>query len=167
VSEVVAILAGTFDPVTRGHLDLMLRARALFGRVVVSVAADPRPTLFDAGRRAALVERALAAEGEADGFRVEVFRGLVVEQARRHGARVLVRGIRGPSDLEHELRMAGANRSLAPWLETVLLPPSPAVSLVSSTLVREVASLGGEVSAWVPAVVLEALRERFPRGPTP
>lgn len=157
----VAVFGGTFDPVTLGHLDLVRRAVRLFGRVVVCVAAEGRATLFSPDERAGFLREALA---DVPGASVTTFTGLLVDEARRQGATVLVRGVRGAKDLDAELPMAFANRALAPGLETVFLSPTPANALVSSSLVRQVAQLGGDVSAWVPAPVVAALaRRRSPR----
>jgi pantetheine-phosphate adenylyltransferase len=149
-----AVFAGTFDPVTSGHLDVVRRAATLFDELIVCVAREGRATLFPVEERVRLLETSIADRGR---IRVEAFSGLLVAQARRLGARVLVRGVRGPQDLESELQMAYANRSLAPEIDTVFLVPSPGNALVSSTLVREVARLGGDVSAWVPPAVAEAI----------
>ena len=159
-----AVFGGTFDPVTNGHLDLIQRAVVLFPRVVVSVARAGRKTLFPIEERVELIREALEAAPTAPGeVLVEAFDGLVVEQARRHGATVLVRGIRGSQDWDYEMQMALANRGLAPEVDTLFLAPSPGMSLVSSSLVREVASLGGDVTPWVPPVVLAALGKRPPQ----
>jgi pantetheine-phosphate adenylyltransferase len=165
VRETVAIFAGTFDPVTLGHLDLIRRGALLFDRLVVCVARGGRATRFTAEERAALLNAAVEEELEtgadtgASPIQVEIFDGLVVERARRHGARVLLRGIRGNQDWEGELQMAFANRGLAGEIDTVFLPPSPGMTQISASLVREVAALGGDVSAWVPAAVLRALSQ--------
>ncbi len=157
MSAGVAVFAGTFDPLTRGHLDLITRGARVFERLVVCVAAEGRSTLFGPEERLRLVRDSL--EGLAN-VTATLFRGLLVEEARRQGASVLLRGIRGAKDLESELPMAFANRSLAPDLETLFLSPGPGLTLVSSSLVREVAALGGDPSAWVPPAVAEALRRR-------
>lgn len=156
MSATTAVFPGTFDPVTNGHIDLVRRARQLFPRVVVSVVGG-RDTLFTEAERRALLTEALA---DLDGVVVEGFSGLVVEHARRHGAKVLVRGMRSFQDWDYELQMAYANRGLADEVDTVFLPPSPGMTNVSSSLVREVASLGGDVSAWVPPHVEDALRRK-------
>ena len=160
MSARVAVFGGTFDPVTHGHLDIMVRGIRLFDQVRVCVAKEGRQTLFTPEERVDLVRAALAAAEAPEGITVELFEGLMVEHARACGAQVLLRGVRDVSDLEYELQMAFANRGLAPDLETVLLPPSPGMILVSSSLVREVARLGGDVTAWVPDPVVAALEAR-------
>ena len=156
MSDTTAVFAGTFDPVTNGHLDLIRRARRLFPRVVVSVVGG-RNTLFDEVERIRMLTEAVE---DLDGITIEGFSGLVVEHARRQGAAVLVRGMRSFQDWDYELQMAFANRGLADEVDTIFLPPSPGMTNISSSLVREVASLGGDVSAWVPAHVDEALRRK-------
>ena len=153
----VAVYGGTFDPVTLGHLDLVGRGARLFARLFVCVSAEGRATWFPAEERAALVREAVR---DLPNVSVALFRGLLVEEARRQGATVLLRGVRGAKDLDAELPMAFANRALAPALETVFLAPSPALALVSSSLVREVAQLAGDVSAWVPPGVASAVARR-------
>ena len=163
MNRATAAYGGTFDPITLGHLDLARRAAALFARVVVCVSAEGRATLFNGEERAALVREAVR---DLANVTVVLFRGLLVEEARRQGAGVLLRGVRGAKDLEAELPMAFANRALAPGLETVFLAPQPALALVSSSLVREVVALGGDVSAWVPPVVASAVARRRAAKPT-
>lgn len=157
MSDVKAVYGGTFDPVTNGHLDMIRRGAALFGALVVCVSRRGRQTLFDVDERVHLMRQAV--RGIA-GVSVEPFEGLLVEHARMRGARVLLRAIRGPGDYEHEMQMAFANRGMAPSLETVFLVPSVETGQISSTLVREVNALGGDVSAWVPSVVREALHAK-------
>jgi len=160
VTQPSAIFAGTFDPVTKGHVDIVHRAAAVFARVIVSVSRGGRSTVFDVNERVAMFERAI--EG-VENVSIEPFEGLVIEQARRHEARVLLRGIREVGDWDYEMQMAFANRDMAPEVETVFLAPSSGLARVSASLVREVASLGGSVASWVPAHVAEALRAKFPR----
>ncbi len=154
-----AIFAGTFDPVTNGHIDIVRRAAAVFARVVVSVSRGGRSTIFDVDERVAFFRRAI--EG-VENVSIEPFEGLVIAQARKHDARVLLRGIREVGDWDYEMQMAFANRDMAPEVETVFLAPSSGLARVSASLVREVASLGGDVSSWVPAHVAQALRAKFP-----
>ena len=156
----IALFAGTFDPVTNGHLDVIRRAAPLFDRLVVAVARVGKPTLFSAEERVALLAPLAA---KAVGVDVRPFDGLLVDLAREVKAKVLVRGVRTFQDWEYELRMVQMNRHLAPDLETVFLAPSVENAFLSSTLIREVASLGADLSGLVPAAVAEALRAKFPR----
>jgi pantetheine-phosphate adenylyltransferase len=157
-----ALFPGTFDPPTLGHLDLVRRAALAFARVTVGVAHHPeKQTLFSADERVELFRTALEQAG-VRGVRVVKLEGLVVAACAELGAGVIARGVRSGSDLDYELPMAGTNRALAPHPETVLLPASPEHAHVSSTLVRQIAALGGDVSAFVPANVHEALARRFP-----
>jgi pantetheine-phosphate adenylyltransferase len=157
-----ALFPGTFDPFTLGHLDLLQRAVALFGRATVGVARNSeKHSLFDAEARAELVRGAV--RGLA-GVEVALVPGLVVQACEDLGADVIVRGVRGGSDLEFEIQMARTNRTLLPKVDTVLLAPAPAFSHVSSSLVRDIAAAGGDVSAFVPKNVADALRARFARG---
>ena len=151
-----AFFAGSFDPVTVGHVDLVVRARAIFGAVVVAVGNNPAKRYrFSLAERVELFRQALLDVGvDAP---VVSFEGLVVDAARVHGAQVMLRGLRGVSDLDLELRNGHANRDLS-GIETVFLPSRPEHVHVSSSLVREIASHGGDVSRYVPPVVLERLR---------
>jgi pantetheine-phosphate adenylyltransferase len=160
VSARVAVYAGTFDPPTNGHLDVVRRAAAVFERLVVAVSRSGRATHFSAEERAGLLGPLVA---DLPNVSVETFDGLVVDAARRWGAGVLVRGIRGARDLDSEGEMGWANACLAPGLETVFFLASPEAARISGTLVREVAALGRDVSAWVPPSVAAALRARPPR----
>jgi pantetheine-phosphate adenylyltransferase len=154
-----ALFPGSFDPVTLGHLDLVRRARAIFGQVTVLVAAHAEKRgLFSAEERCRLLREAL---GGLDGVEIAETRGLLVDACRQHDARVVVRGVRGGSDLEYEAQMAGTNRSMLPEMDTVFLTPAPELSFISSTLVRQIASMGGDVSQLVPANVAAALARHF------
>ncbi len=155
----LAVYPGTFDPFTNGHADLVRRAARLFDRVIVAVAADPPKT-----PHFSLEERVRLAEAGLDGLpnvSVEGFRGLLVEYARGRGARAIVRGLRAVSDFEFEFQMAAMNRALAPELESIFLTPAEEYAFISSSLVREVASLGGDVSRFVTPAVEAALRARM------
>ncbi len=155
----VAVYPGTFDPLTNGHADLVRRAARLFDRVVIAVAADPpkRPFFTLAER----VRLARAGLGGLPRVEVEGFRGLLVEYARAKGAQAIIRGLRAVSDFEFEFQMAAMNRALAPELESIFLTPAEEYAFISSSLVREVASLGGDVSRFVAPAVEAALRARM------
>ena len=156
----IALFAGSFDPVTRGHEDLVTRALAFADRVVVAVATNSsKQPLFTADERAAMIRDVLADP------RVEVraFHGLLVDLARDVGATMLVRGLRSVTDFDYEHQMALMNRHLAPTVETLFLVPSSGLTHLSSSLVREVARYGGNVDAFVHPRVAAALRERFAR----
>jgi pantetheine-phosphate adenylyltransferase len=158
-----AIYPGTFDPVTLGHMDVVRRARGLFGSVRVAVLENTaKAPLFDAEERRAMFAEALRSEG-IEGVDVVAFDGLLVEFARRIGARTIVRGLRAMSDFEYELQMAQMNRRLDESIETVFLTPDEAVASISSRLVREIAQLGGDVSELVPEAALDRLRARLGR----
>ena len=166
----VAVFAGSFDPVTAGHVDLALRALAFADHLVIAVAVNAsKQPMFALEEREAMVRDALESARRAAGAaagRVEVRRleGLLVRFAEEVGATLLVRGLRNGSDFDYEAQMAQMNRHVAPALDTVFLAPSPAVGFVSSTLVREVSRLGGDVGRLVPPNVAAALARRFPRG---
>jgi len=152
-----AICPGSFDPVTYGHLDIIDRAHAMFGEVLVAVGRNSAKNyLFDAQERVALLKDAL---GARDGIEVVVLEGLLVDFSRAHGCGVIVKGVRFAGDFEFELPMAQMNSRLT-GIETVLLPATTRWGAVSSTIVREVASYGGDVSEFVPASVNTAIRHR-------
>jgi len=153
------VYPGTFDPMTNGHIDLIRRAVSLFERVVVAVAVDTgKDPAFDIERRVELAEQTLR-----DIPRVEIvrFSGLLVAFARRHGTSAIIRGLRAVSDFEYEFQLAGMNRRMAADIETLFLAPAEQYACISSSLVREIARLGGDVSPFVAPVVQAALRERF------
>ena len=156
-----ALYAGTFDPVTLGHIDLIERGRRLFPSLTVGVADNVRKTpLFTAAERVAMLRRAIR-EGGLRGVKVVSFRGLVVDWARENGIAVLLRGVRTTSDFEYEYQMALTNRALSGDVESVFVMPSEKFAYLSSTLIREVVRGGGDVSRWVPREVEKALRERL------
>jgi pantetheine-phosphate adenylyltransferase len=158
----LAVYPGTFDPITNGHLDLILRGASIFDALIVAV-VDPGPRgHFTLAERLRMIEQTV---GDLESVTVEPFEGLLVQFAKRRGAKAILRGVRGVRDFEYEMEMAWANHGMAPELETVFLAPSPESALVSSSLVREVASLGGDVSLWVPPVVAEALGAKPPSLP--
>lgn len=157
-----AIYAGTFDPVTFGHLDVIRRAARIFPRLIVAVADNASPTskstLLPVAERVEIAREAVA--GIA-GVEVESFTGLLVEYVRSRSMRVIIRGLRAFSDFEFEFQMALTNRSLAPDIETLFLMPKQDFSYVSSSTVRQIAELGGDVSGFVPPPSLAALRRRW------
>jgi pantetheine-phosphate adenylyltransferase len=156
----IAVYPGSFDPVTNGHADLIRRSLAFVDRVVVAVAVNvSKQALFTTEERVALI-RAVVRDAAVE---VESFDGLLVDFARRVGARVIVRGLRAVSDFEYEFQMALMNRQLEPKLETVFLVPAFDLTYLSSSLVREVARFGGDVSQLVHPAVDKALRQKFAR----
>lgn len=163
MSEKLAIYPGTFDPITRGHLDVTARALRLFDRLVVAVAPNPAKTpLFSFEERLDMARTAV--RDIVDSNRVEVtgFEGLSVEFAQKTGATSIIRGLRAVSDFEYELQIALTNRKLALDIESVFLMPSVEYIYLNSTMVKEVARHGGNVRNFVPDNVIAKLRERFP-----
>jgi pantetheine-phosphate adenylyltransferase len=157
--RLIAIYPGTFDPITNGHWDIMRRARRLFDHVVVGLAVNvnKRP-LFPLAERMRMIREAV---GDDTGVEVDAFEGLLVDYARSRGARFLIRGLRAVADFEYEFQFAHMNRQLAPDIETIFLPTNEESFYVSSSLVREVAAMGGDVSRLVPASTLKALKKKF------
>jgi pantetheine-phosphate adenylyltransferase len=151
------IYPGTFDPITRGHEDVVRRAAGLFGEVVVAIAASRNGTLFSLEDRVAMARDALA---DCSNVRVEGFDGLLMDYVRSHDARVVLRGLRAVSDFEYEFQMAGMNRSLYPDVETVFLTPAEQYTFISASMVREVARFGGDVSKFVSPLVAEKLDQK-------
>ena len=160
---VTCICPGSYDPVTNGHLDIIRRAAGIFERVIVGVVRDPqhKSTMFSVEERVGFIAEALA---DVSNVQVEVFSDLVVEFARRFGARTMVKGLRAISDFEWEFQMHHLNRNLAPEVETMYLMSSPQYSFLSSSGVKEVASFGGNVDDLVPEPVARRFRELFPQG---
>ena len=154
-----AVYAGTFDPMTYGHLDVATRAAHVFDRLTLAVAEDPRKTLmFDVEERVALARECLA---KLPNVEVVPFGGLLVNWARTRGIHTLIRGLRAFSDFEYEFQMALTNRKLAPDIETLFLMPNEDFSYVSSSMVREIAALGGDVDQFVPPMVAAALQRKL------
>jgi pantetheine-phosphate adenylyltransferase len=165
----VALYPGSFDPVTNGHLDVLTRALAVFDQVVVAVLENPRKqALLPAETRSVVLEAAIRDAGiDPDHASVATFDGLTVEAAESHGARWIVRGLRAISDFEVEGQLAHNNRVLAPDIDTVFFMTSAEFGYVSSSLVKEIAMFGGDVSTMVPPAAITALRTlaRSPEGP--
>jgi pantetheine-phosphate adenylyltransferase len=159
----VAVYPGSFDPVTYGHLDIVRRAASVFDRLVIAVLANPRKTpLLSVDERVAALSAAVADLGPDGGaeISVESFDGLTVDFCRRRGAQAIVRGLRAISDFESELQLAHNNRKLAPDVDTVFFMTALEHGYVSSSLVREIASFGGDVAGMIPPAALELLRAR-------
>lgn len=160
--ERIAIYPGSFDPVTLGHEDIARRALRLTGRLIIAVAHDPsRPKrgMFDVAERVRMLEEVFQGD---EGIEIAEFQGLLVDFARERGATIVIRGLRGVADFEYEFQMALMNRAMYPELEAVFLPPAAERSFLSASLVREITSLGGDVSAFVSPPVLARLRSRGP-----
>jgi pantetheine-phosphate adenylyltransferase len=150
-----ALYPGTFDPFTNGHEELVRRAAGLFGRIIIAVAASPKKEpLFDLDQRIELIKSVV---GDLPDIEVVGYEGLTVEVAHQHNASVIIRGLRAVSDFEYEFQLATMNRHLAGDVETVFLTPTEKFMFVSSTLVREIAALGGDVSGFVAKSVNKAL----------
>jgi len=157
--NIIAIYPGTFDPITNGHLDIISRASKLFYEVIVAVAVNRGKTpLFSLDER---VELARLVTPEFSNVRVIGFDNLLVDCAQQQGANVIVRGLRAVSDFEYEFQLAGMNRRLAPQLETMFLTPAEQYEFISSTMIREIAMLKGNVSYFVPDIVHQCLIEKF------
>ncbi len=159
----LAVYAGSFDPVTFGHLDLVERASKLFEQVVIAIGLHPsRKPAFSFDERLALLQQVTAS---FPNVRVEAFDGLLIHYCQRIGARVIVRGLRAATDFEYELQIAHANADMAPQVDTVFLPTRTNYGFVSASLVREIASHGGDVSHYAPTPVCVALAQKFaPKG---
>lgn len=152
------IYAGTFDPITNGHLDIIERAAKLFGTVIVAIAKNPsKQPLFSLEERTALVKQSCT---HLPNVQAVGFSGLLADFAKQHQAKALVRGIRGSDDIEYEIQLAQLNDKLSGQLETVFLPPSVTWRYLSSTMVREIYRHQGDVAQFVPDVVLRALKEK-------
>ncbi len=160
--KITAIYPGTFDPVTNGHLDIIARAARLYQKVIVAVAVNSNKSpLFDMAVRVALLQKVTA------GFENVIiigFDNLLVDCAKEQGADVILRGLRAISDFEYEFQLAGMNRRLSPELETMFLTPAEQYEFISSSMIKEIARLGGDVSSFVPEIVQHHLIEKFKRG---
>jgi len=159
----IAIYPGTFDPISNGHLDIVHRASVLFDHIVITVSTNPNKTpLFSLQERRHLVEQTVS---DLPSVEVDILDGLLVQYARKIGASVLIRGLRAVSDFEYEFQMALMNRKLSPLLETVFLMPSEEYTYINSSIVKEVARLGGRIDCFIPEVVAKALKAKVSTSP--
>lgn len=155
----LAIYAGTFDPLTLGHWDLVERSAEIFGNLIIGVTTNPeKNALFSIEERMVMAREVVGGFGNVE---VDTFDGLLIDYARRKKARILIRGLRAYSDFEYEFQMALTNRKLAPEIETLFMMPKEIHSYVSSSTVREVARFGGDISEFVPPSVLAAVRKKL------
>lgn len=164
----IAFYPGSFDPMTNGHLDVLIQALNVADRVMVAIGIHPgKVPMFSFEERADLIRASLSAAlpDRSDAVEVTSFDGLVVEAARKHGARILIRGLRDGTDLDYEMQMAGMNGAMAPDIQTVFLPAGTASRPITATLVRQIAMMGGNVEAFVPPPVLDALRLKLQSTP--
>ncbi|MBT3812534.1 MAG: pantetheine-phosphate adenylyltransferase [Gammaproteobacteria bacterium] len=160
--NITAIYPGTFDPVTNGHLDIIARAAKLYYKVIVAVAVNSNKTpLFSIEQRVALLEQVTT---EFANVNIIGFDNLLVDCAKQQGANVVLRGLRAISDFEYEFQLAGMNRRLSPELETMFLTPAEQYEFISSSMIKEIARLGGDVTEFVPENVLNHLMKKFNRG---
>jgi pantetheine-phosphate adenylyltransferase len=161
-----AFYPGSFDPMTHGHLDVLVQALNVADKVIVAIGFHPgKVPMFTFEERAELISASLAEAlpGKANHVSVVSFDKLVVDAARANGAGLLIRGLRDGTDLDYEMQMAGMNRQMAPDIQTVFLPAGTASRPITATLVRQIAAMGGDVSAFVPAAVLKALNNKLKR----
>ena len=164
MTERVSIYAGSFDPLTNGHLDVLKASLAVADLVYAAIGVHPgKKPLFSFEERVDLIEKATKAEFGKEAMRIKAvsFDGLVIEAARKVGASIMIRGLRDGTDLDYEMQMAGMNETMAPELQTVFLPASPSVRTITATLVRQIASMGGDICPFVPVAVADALKLKF------
>jgi pantetheine-phosphate adenylyltransferase len=160
----IALYAGSFDPVTNGHLDVVRQAARLVDRLWLAIGIHPgKAPLFPVEERFAMLEEACGPVARAAGceLRTMAFADLVVDAARREGATALIRGLRDGTDFDYEMQMVGMNGAMAPDIQTVFLPASPLARPITATLVRQIAAMGGNVSSFVPAAVEARLKAKF------
>jgi len=156
----VGLYPGSFDPITNGHVDIIKRSLSVVDKLIVGIGISATKTpVFSFEQREKMIEAETAAVAKQKGVELEViaFDELLVDVARKHGANIIVRGLRTAADYEYEAQMTSMNRSMAPEIETIFLPAAPEVSFVSSTLVRQILAMGGDISPFVPNSVLEEI----------
>jgi pantetheine-phosphate adenylyltransferase len=162
--ERIGLYAGTFDPITNGHLDVLEAAARMCDRLVVAIGVHPgKKPLFEAQERKAMIEKATASIARAYKVKVEVmtFDGLVITAAKKSKATLLIRGLRDGTDFDYEMQMSGMNGEMAPAIQTVFIPATPATRHVTGTLVRQIAAMGGDVSKFVPDFVAKKLSAQY------
>ncbi|HZB63375.1 MAG TPA: pantetheine-phosphate adenylyltransferase [Microvirga sp.] len=162
----IALYTGSFDPVTNGHLDVLRQACRVADRIVVAIGVhSSKAPVFSPEERAEMLREVCAPLLEAEGVELEVttFGDLAVEAARRHGASLIVRGLRDGTDFDYEIQMASMNAAMAPEVQTLFFPASPPVRPITATLVRQIAAMGGDVTTFVPSLVAGRLRDKFKR----
>jgi pantetheine-phosphate adenylyltransferase len=162
--ERIGLYAGTFDPITNGHLDVLEAAARMCSRVVVAIGIHPgKKPLFEAAERKAMIEKASASIARAYKVKIEVvtFDGLAIAAAKKAKATLLIRGLRDGTDFDYEMQMTGMNAEMAPGIQTVFVPATPATRHITGTLVRQIAGMGGDVSKFVPDFVARKLAEQY------
>ena len=160
----IALYPGSFDPVTNGHLDVVRHAVGLCDRLVVAIGVHPgKKPLFSTEERLDMVEAIFAPVASAAGcaFDCTTYDNLTVVAARKNGATIMIRGLRDGTDLDYEMQLAGMNQAMAPEVQTVFVPASPSIRPITATLVRQIAAMGGDVSAFVPEAVAASLKTKF------
>ena len=163
MKNVLAVYAGSFDPPTFGHFDLIERASSVFSNVVIAIGRHPtKKPLFSLDERIAMLKEITQ---HIDNVRIDSFDGLLIHYCERVGARVIVRGLRAATDFEYELQIAHANADMSPAIDTMFLPTRTKYTFISASLIREIASHGGDVSHYVPAIVATALKAKFGAPP--
>jgi pantetheine-phosphate adenylyltransferase len=162
--QLTALYAGSFDPLTNGHIDVVRHAAKLAGRLVIAIGVHPgKMPLFSSDERVAMINETCGdlVRGLGCAFDCITFDDLAVATARRVGATLMIRGLRDGTDLDYEMQLAGMNAAMAPEVQTVFLPASPLVRPITATLVRQIAGMGGDISAFVPASVAGRLKKKF------
>lgn len=158
----IAFYPGSFDPPTNGHLDVIRRAYAIADELVIAVGTHPGKTpIFTVEERKALLEAVAGPVAAGKKLTVATFGDLSIDAARRHGATIMIRGLRDGTDLDYEMQLAGMNDAMAPDIQTVFLPASPNVRPITATIVRQIASMGGDIAAFVPEAVSKALQAKY------
>lgn len=160
----IGIYAGTFDPITLGHVDIINRSMKFCKHLIVAIGVNPsKTTMFDTAERITQITKTLTKMSFLDATNTSVasFQGLLVDYAKEAGASILIRGIRSVSDFEYEINLANINKVLAPHIETIFLPTSPDLAVVSSSMVKEIAKYGGDINKFVPEHIIKQVNDKF------